>query len=182
MNKYYKRQSNKWLLQKDLNGKSIEEIEFCNTKKHCLKINEECLDETASKGELQKRLVKDVLQHFEDEIVEKGEQLKSKIVSNFDYNINNLLLLKKFDEKNKMRYDSIKVKLGESLDVLEIEKSPHQDLRDKILSIDDIIKRSEYTILFVENIVENRLIVKKKTHGITVTKHLFLYCQHFFMI
>ena len=149
MNKYYKRQSNKWLLQKDLNGKSIEEIEFCNTKKHCLKINEECLDETASKGELQKRLVKDVLQHFEDEIVEKGEQLKSKIVSNFDYNINNLLLLKKFDEKNKMRYDSIKVKLGESLDVLEIEKSPHQDLRDKILSIDDIIKRSEYTILFV---------------------------------
>ena len=48
-----------------------------------------------------------------------------------------------------MRYDSIKVKLGESLDVLEIEKSPHQDLRDKILSIDDIIKKSEYTILFV---------------------------------
>ena len=140
MNKYYKRQSNKWLLQKDLNGKSIEEIEFCNTKKHCLKINEECLDETASKGELQKRLVKDVLQHFEDEIVEKGEQLKSKIVSNFDYNINNLLLLKKFDEKNKMRYDSIKVKVRRIIDVLEIEKSPHQDLRDKILSIDDIIK------------------------------------------
>ena len=52
--KYYVRQNNIWKYDKNLSGKSIDEINFCNIKANCVKIKETCTNLDTSKEMLKK--------------------------------------------------------------------------------------------------------------------------------
>ena len=47
--KYYVRDNDKWKLDKSLDGKSLDEINFCNLKDNCIKIKKQCVNLDESK-------------------------------------------------------------------------------------------------------------------------------------
>ena len=147
--KYYVRKSNKWVHKKEFDNKSLDDINFCNTKKHCLKINDECSNEEVNKKLLQERLVNNILDNFEGELEEDIIKTKIKIQNSLKYNIKNFQLLKNYKNKNSIKYDSMKYKLGEELDVLDIPSSPYEKIKNLILGIEDIVSRMNNILKFI---------------------------------
>ena len=147
--KYYIRKSNKWVHKKEFDNKSLDDIEFCNTKKHCLKINTECSNEGINKKLLQEKLVNNILENFENELEEDIIKTKTRVQKSLKYNIENFQLLKKHKNKNNIKYDNAKYKLGEQLDILDIPSSPYEKIKNIILGIDDIVSRMNNILKFI---------------------------------
>jgi hypothetical protein len=147
--KYYERRNDKWRLDEKLTGKTLDDITFCNIEKKCLNINKNCTSVDSGREVIKKKLLKQIVDKFEDEYEITVSDLKKNIQTRIEKNINALKRKKIFNEKNKLRYDIKKNKIAQEVKFLEIQISKHSSIRDKILSENDTILKFTYLSRFI---------------------------------
>ena len=148
--KYYIRKNDIWKLDRDLTGKHADEVLFCNLKKNCIKIKSTCTNIDESKEIIKKNLLDQITKRFEDELKLSINQLKRVINEEYNYRLKNLLSLKKLKIHKKIKHDLQKIKIAQTLEIKDIIVSPYEDLRDNILSQNDIIKKYNDIIIFID--------------------------------
>lgn len=148
--KYYIRENDKWKLDKTLDGKSIDEINFCNLKDNCIKIKKQCVNFDDSKKMLKDGLIKEVLEKMESQIKIGLSDLRSEIRSNLERYKNNLQNLKNLKTKEIIKKDILYNKIANTLDVEEFKTSPYANLRDIILSNSDMVTKFNNVERFIE--------------------------------
>ena len=92
--KYYVRQSDRWRLDRDLTGKNVDEVTFCNYKPACFKVKQECKSVDSARDAVEKNLMDEITKRFGEELNENIQELKSRLEKEFDYRVSNLSDLK----------------------------------------------------------------------------------------
>lgn len=139
--KYYVRQNNIWKYDKDLSGKHIDEVNFCNLKQNCLKIKDSCTNLESSKNMLKNNILDEILDRFENELQLSISKLKSKLLDEYNYALGTLVRLKKVKIQKRIKKDLFQLKIGDQLEEKEIIISPYEEVRNIILSQQDIVKK-----------------------------------------
>ena len=139
--KYYRRTNNKWRINEEYDNKYIDEINFCNMKDKCLKVKNACNNMEANKDIIKQRLINEINDNFENKLRLSIDELKKKIVNEFNYNLENLKSLKSIKNKNYLKNNYQKYNLGFEYEDLELTVSPHANLRDIIISSNDLITK-----------------------------------------
>ena len=143
--KYYLRKNNIWQLDTNIPNISIENNQtFCNLKPKCLFLNNDC--NTIDNKELS---LTTLLTTFDKKYEIKRSSLD-------DYLRNEIIYASYFCKKRKeieinSTYSVTKAQFNYGLDYIQDKgvQSPFAKLMDKILSVDDFVKRQEDIITFV---------------------------------
>ena len=142
--KYYVRKDNIWQLDSNIPNISIENNEtFCNLKAKCLFLNNEC-DTIENKQLSLTNLIT---------IFDKKHEIKRNNLDDFLHS--EILYASYFCQKKKVieinsLYNITKAQFNSGLDFIQEKgiQSPFNKLMDKILSVDDFVKRQEDIITF----------------------------------
>ena len=148
--KYYIRDRNRWKLNKSMSGEHVDNINFCNIKKNCIKIKDACKNLESSKDMLKKNLLDDISRRFEEELILSLDELRTKILDEYRFRSENLTNLKKYKISQELKYEKMYTKLANSLEEREFVVSPYEELRDTLLSQTDLIKKMNDIQLFYQ--------------------------------
>jgi hypothetical protein len=144
-NYIYVRQDSKWVVdEKFKNDFYIDSNKIlCDINKECISINDECIDGTKLEKNNLKEDVDKILDNFQAKYNLSVEEIKGKLNDNYENAkkyLKNIILIK--EEKN---LQVNKLILSNYVDISEdIQTSPYENLRDKVLCIPDFSKRQEY--------------------------------------
>jgi len=149
--KYYVRQSDRWRLDRDLTGKNVDEVTFCNYKPACFKVKQECKSVDNARDAVEKNLMDEITKRFSEELSENIQELKSRLEKDFDYRLSNLSDLKFLLTKKLLKKDTEMVRIASLLDSSDDRvKSPYEELRDLILVETDLLVKYNNIAKFVE--------------------------------
>ena len=140
---YYKRVGNQWERDETIPEVKMNESEFCNIQKPCIKVKEECATNEVAEEEREGKTLDSLINEFNIKYEVSKEDLERLIQNRFAFFTYRMNVLKKirFDEKTK--YSDRDLKMG--LDAEEeddIVISPYVKLRDAILGQQDLVKRN----------------------------------------
>ena len=156
--KYYVRQADKWRLDRDLTGKNVDEVTFCNYKPACFKVKEECKSVDNARDAIEKNLMDEITKRFSEELNENIQQLKARLEKEFDYRVQNLPDLKFLLTQNLLKKDTEMIKIASTLDADDTRvKSPYEELRDLILVETDLVVKFNNIVKFVELYCRNSI-------------------------
>ena len=156
--KYYVRQGDKWRLDRDLTGKNVDEVTFCNYKPACFKVKEECKSVDNARDTIEKNLMDEITKRFSEELNENIQELKARLEKEFDYRIQNLPNLKFLLTQNLLKKDTEMVRIASTLDADDVRvKSPYEELRDLILVETDLVVKYNNITKFVELYCRNSI-------------------------
>jgi hypothetical protein len=145
---YYKRIGNQWVLDETIQDKELDDV-FCNLRSKCLKINKKCNNNDLTKAQLNKKILKEMLNHFDKDFYISKEQLTKELGYELDYHLKNIKMLKRSQDFEFFKYDIHKYLIALTLEEGdEIIKSPHEELRDAILGQNDFVKKQNDIIIF----------------------------------
>jgi hypothetical protein len=148
--KYYIRERNRWKLNKSMSGEHVENINFCNVKKNCIKIKDACKNLESSKDILKKNLLDDITKRFEEELILNLDELRQKILDEYQFRHENLANLKKLKISQELHREKLYTKIANTLEEREFVISPYEELRDVMLSQTDIVKKMSDIQLFYQ--------------------------------
>ena len=156
--KYYVRQGDKWRLDRDLTGKNVDEVTFCNYKPACFKVKEECKSVDNARDTIEKNLMDEITKRFSEELNENIQQLKARLEKEFNYRVQNLPDLKFLLTQNLLKKDTEMVRIASTLDADDARvKSPYEELRDLILVETDLVVKYNNITKFVELYCRNSI-------------------------
>ena len=144
---YYTRNENKWIKDTNLTGKiEIKDNKlFCNLQESCIDINNSCENLTVAQEKTEDQILKEIYKDFEDNYDEKDSMLKEEIDQKLINSINFIKLLKKLKNQEFFKYDKEKILITDNLNVPDaITFSPYLDLRDRVLGINDFVKKQNF--------------------------------------
>ena len=157
--KYYVRQGYKWRLDRDLTGKNIDKINFCNYKPSCFNVKTECKSVDIAKDVIEKNLLDEISKRFSEELTENIQELKSRLEKEFKYRVENLSNLKFLLTSKLLKKDTEMVRIASTLDVDDSRiKSPYEELRDIILVETDLVVKYNNISRFVELYCRNNIL------------------------
>ena len=149
--KYYVRQGDKWRLDKDLTGKHIDEVTFCNYKPACVTVKQECKSMDNARDAVENNLLDEITKRFSEELNENIQELKFRLENEFTYRIENLVNLKFLLTKKLLKKDTEMVRIASTLDPGDDRiRSPYEELRDNILIETDLVVKYNNISKFVE--------------------------------
>lgn len=159
---YYIRNENKWVKDTNLTGKiEIKDNKlFCNLQESCIDVNNNCESLLVAQDKTEDQILKEIYKEFEENYDEDSSSLKEEIDQKLINSINYTKLLKKLKKQEFFKYDKEKILITDSLNVREITNlSPYLDIRDKVLGIDDFVKKQnfiqKFTVLFTRPPISN---------------------------
>jgi len=137
---FYKRVKNHWAPAPELKGKNWIKL-FCNLQDKCLKVKETCNSENVNQLHIQKKLMEDVIHHFENENNLSRERLQQQLTKALVLYKAKLAARENLQQLELLKYDLQKYHLG----LLDVEServvSPHAELRELILMQTDFVKK-----------------------------------------
>jgi hypothetical protein len=155
---YYVRKGNEWIIDKDPELQNVQVDDpsyFCNIpseekpKPLCFSINQKCLDKTVFDSSLLNDLTNKIIDEFDS----KSEMKKKSLDETFLRDLKNIKLLSKLKIYEILKYNQKKYILGQEYNkkVKTIVKSPYQDVVDCIIGIDDVAKKYQCILDFVNS-------------------------------
>jgi hypothetical protein len=148
---YYKRVGNNWEFDEEVTKIALtdEQKLFCNIRNTCIQLKKDCDTIEETKDKIMKSDMEKLVKNLSEQTIEEREKLIKQIQTKSEYLENRLSQLIELRRVMLLKNNDILYKLGLSLDDSEIIVSPYSELFDKILSEQDILKRSQYIIRFV---------------------------------
>jgi len=151
---YYVRKDNKWVIDNDANQSRINTDEssvLCDIQNQCIsKIDDTCESLQVNELELQTKLLKDVVNEFDNKYKMTKEEFEKNIKQKFDYFMTTINAINKIENQNMLKYNNQKYKLGStSNDEASSVVSPYQQVLNLILGQSDIVKKQQDIIKFV---------------------------------
>lgn len=116
--KYYKRQGNLWILDKEANETMFVNNSnmLCNFQKNCIEVQDKyntmCESFEINKKFVMKDAVKDIVDEFDKTYQLSKEQLEAVLQSKLDYYLGNIERLETIENTNKYKYNKQKYQLG----------------------------------------------------------------------
>ena len=149
--KYYQRQGDKWRLDRDLSGKNVDEVNFCNYKPSCIKVKQECKSVDIAKDTIENNLLQEITSRFSEELNENIRELKSRLEKEFTYRVENISNIKLLITKKLLKKDTEMVRIASTLEAADERiKSPYEELRDLILVETDLVIKYNNISKFVQ--------------------------------
>lgn len=151
---YYKRKNNVWIYDKSIDTESFIDTNalFCNIRDDCNKniSNSVCEASSFSKKRIEQlnktRMVKEFENRIDISLEQLDERIKQDLMNDFK-NIRKKIILR--DMKDN-KYNNFAYDYGKTASSIDIIKSPHEELRKKIMGLDDFTKRQSYINRFVD--------------------------------
>ena len=155
---YYVRKDNKWILDKtpllqnlDTDDASV----LCNLQNKCVsvptKYEDKCESIPLDKLTMQNKLLKDVIEEFDDKYKLSKQDMTTAIKSRYEYYLSQIDVLTRIETRQFLKYNREKYKLGSTDDSSKTSRvvSPNAKLLNLILSQSDFVKKQMDTIRFV---------------------------------
>ena len=152
---YYRDGNNTWIHDTNLDGQDLNAQTFCNLKQNCMEIKNDCGNVNINKSRIKEQLVMDMLKQFDNTIHLDIENLNKMLREKKDYYasiINELFAIRYLQS---IKYDRIKFNMALELQDRVVVKSPFEDLRDRILSQEDFVKKQGDIIKFIQKNCRN---------------------------
>ena len=154
---YYVRKDNKWILDKTPLLKNIGTDDsgvLCNLQNKCVsvpsKYEDKCESIPLDKLTMQNKLLKDVIEEFDDKYKLSKQEMLTQINNRYQYNLSLIDVLTRMDNIQFLKYNRQKYKLGKEDDSKTNRiVSPNAKLLNLILSQSDFVKKQMDTIRFV---------------------------------
>ena len=155
---YYVRKDNKWILDKTPLLKNVGTDDsgvLCNLQDKCVsvpsKFDDKCESIPLDKLTMQNKLLKDVIEEFDDKYKLSKQEMLNVIKSRYEYNLSLIDVLVRIDNIQFLKYNREKYKLGTVDDASKTTRivSPNAKLLNLILSQSDFVKKQMDTIRFV---------------------------------
>ena len=159
-NEIYIRQNNKWILDTTLKSDKFFESNkiFCNLQKECIEINDKCNTKSSANKELYNNLIDSVVENFDNNYDKDIEKIKEKLNTNYERYKTIFKKLLLINEKELLKYNKNYNKLGMDVELKANIRSPFENLKNKILSLNDFIKRQNYILKFCKFFTRSSLI------------------------
>jgi hypothetical protein len=157
---FYIRKDNTWILDTELNKLDVNTDEstiLCDLQKQCInvpgKIQDSCENIKENEFGLQTKLLKDVINEFDNKYKISKEEFEQKIQSKFDYYISLIAILSKIEINQMLKYNNIKYKLATKVEEQSNPKpiSPYLKLLNLILRYPEFSQKQNYIIKFVNS-------------------------------
>ena len=148
--RYYERKNNNWVLNEDFNDKMPDDAIFCNLKQKCLTIKDKCSPIDQHNINVEKNILNQIAEHFSEELNTLQNRKKSKLTSLYASSTNELSQIINFNNTKKIEKDTFMLNIANSLEDYQFKVSPYFQLRDEILSQNDLIKKNSDIIIFVD--------------------------------
>jgi hypothetical protein len=178
---YYVRKDNKWVIDKDANEGSINTDEssiLCDIQSQCINkvgnnnTDDKCESMQVNELELQTKLLKDVVNEFDNKYKMTKEEFEKNIKQKFEYFMNIMVAVNKIETENMLKYNNQKYKLGSnSSDEASPIVSPYQQVLNLILGQSDIVKKQHDIVKFVN------LYAREADFSWVVEDKHWLYCE-----
>ena len=158
---YYVRKQNKWVLDsdiiKDLN--TDDSSILCDLQEKCINVTnkdndeDKCVSLEVDELGIQNKLLKDILNEFDEKYRLSKDDSEKKIRDEFDYFVSIIGILTNIENNNLLKYNNQKYKLAENIDDEKSIKpiSPYLNLLNLILSQSDFTKKQNDIIRFVNS-------------------------------
>jgi hypothetical protein len=155
---YYVRQENKWILDTTPLLKNVGTDDsgvLCNLQDKCVsvpsKYEDKCESIPLDKLTMQNKLLKDVIEEFDDKYKLSKQEMLTVIKNRYEYNLSLIDVLVRIDNIQFLKYNRQKYKLGSTDDASKTTRviSPNAKLLNLILSQSDFVKKQMDTIRFV---------------------------------
>ena len=149
--KYYVRQDERWKLDRDLTGKNVDQVTFCNYKPACITVKEECKSVDTARDTIENNLLDEITKRFSEELNENIQELKFRLEKEFTYRVENLPNLKFLLSTKLLQKDTEMVRIASTLEPGDDRiKSPYEELRDIILIETDLVVKYNNISKFIE--------------------------------
>jgi hypothetical protein len=158
---YYIRRATKWVLDnkilENLNTNTSDSSILCDLQEKCINVTnnnndeDKCMSLEADELGIQNKLLKDVLNEFDEKYRLSKDEFEAKILQQFQHSMSILSVLTSIEYNNLLKYNNQKYKLGANIDDDAIIKpfSPYASLLSLILSQSDFGKKQNDIIRFV---------------------------------
>ena len=158
---YYIRRATKWVLDnkilENLNTNTSDSSILCDLQEKCINVTnnnndeDKCMSLEADELGIQNKLLKDVLNEFDEKYRLSKDEFEAKIHEQFRHSMSILGVLTSIEYNNLLKYNNQKYKLGANIDDDAIIKpfSPYASLLSLILSQSDFGKKQNDIIRFV---------------------------------
>ena len=169
---FYVRKNNKWVLDTEAHKNSINTDEaqvLCDIQSQCInvpgKIDDKCESMQTNELELQTKLLKDVVNEFDNKYKMTKEEFQKNIQERFTYFMNIIASLNKIETAEMLKYNNQKYKIGYNIeDNMNIQPiSPYAQILDLILGQSDFVKK-QYDIIKFTNLylreADNKLVLE----------------------
>ena len=158
---YYIRRANKWVLDNEiaenLNVNTSDPSILCDLQEKCINVtnnnndDDKCMSLEADEHGIQNKLLKDVLNEFDEKYRLSKDEFEGVIQEEFRYYMSIIGVLTSIENNNLLKYNNQKYKLGANIDddapIRPI--SPYASLLSLILSQTDFGKKQIDIIRFV---------------------------------
>lgn len=148
--RYYERKNDNWVLNEDFNDKMPDDAAFCNLKQKCLTIKDKCSPVDKHHITIEKNILNQIATHFSEELNTLQNRKKTKLTSLYDKTSRELAQIINFNNKQKSKKDKLMLDIANTLEDYQFKLSPYFELRDEILSQNDIIKKNSDILVFVD--------------------------------
>jgi len=182
---YYVRKNNKWEINTELSSEDINTNEsgiLCDLQSQCINIPNKLLDDKCTNIKiyelgLQTKLLKDVINEFDEKYKETKENFEKKIQTKFNYLSSIIQIISKIETNQMLKYNNEKFRISSTIENENILSviSPYSKILDLILSQKDFIKKQNDIIRFVNTYTRPSLEMFNDL-GFKETTH-WLYCN-----
>ena len=147
---YYKRANNIWVLDETITSANfIENTKmFCNIQPNCFQVKNKCDDIPLAEIEIKSENNKKLYDEYKDTLIMNNNKIKEIMEFSLEYKLKIGDSLINIQNYNLYKYNNERYKLGQTVDKIEIKKSPHSKLRDLILGLADFSKKQELIVQF----------------------------------
>jgi hypothetical protein len=148
---YFKRRDNTWIRDLSINKNTFtdENKMFCNMSENCFEVKNQCQSLERSELELKNDNLKKVINEFDKNLIMSQDAIKNNIDVALQDALSRINYLITIEVNNQLKYNNEKYKMGLMAGEVIVESSPHEGLRDIILSQGDFIKRQSDISKFV---------------------------------
>jgi len=157
---FYVRKDNKWILDSEVSKLDVntdDSTVLCDLQKQCINVSDKIEDKCESIKEnefgLQTKLLKDVINEFDNKYKVSKEEFEKNITAKFEYYMSLIAILSKIEINQMLKYNNIKYKLGSRIEEQSNPKpiSPYSKILNLILKYPEFVQKQNYIIQFVNS-------------------------------
>ena len=155
---FYRNENNIWVKNELFSGKKFNEIMFCNIKNSCINIKKKCGPIEINQKEIQKDLYKEILSQFDKRFNISTDNIHKMINESYNYNFQNIKHILYLNHTLNIKNQTKNNKIANTLEERDIIQSPHENLRNMVLSQQDFIKKQKDIISFCDKYTRSYFI------------------------
>jgi hypothetical protein len=159
---YYRRVKTQWVSDDTIDENAFIDNNtlFCNMGKICFKnqTSKTCDSVPSAEERMRQITRKQLLQEFDERFVESMENIQDKLKSQIEGLMRQIIKTRMLDEIRANKYNNYAFELGKYAKIEDIVRSPHLELRDRILSSDDFVRKQTDISRFADTFCRDPMV------------------------